>query len=117
MRQDFINKTQNGQIFKCDKCNAIHIEYKNLNFNLSDEQFEHFSEYITKLDGKKWEEKNKNTLFKRKIIIPIGHQSFRVLLNIKELEELKRLFSTKKQKPNLVQNYKTMNLSFTFNLN
>ena len=63
MSKDFINKTQNGQVFKCDKCNLIHIEYKNLNFNFTIKQFDDFADYLSKLDGEEWEEKNKNSKF------------------------------------------------------
>ena len=117
MSDDLINETENGQVFKCSKCNAIHIEYKNLNFNFSEGQFKHFSEYLSKLDGEYWEKKNKDAQFKRKIIIPIGHQSFKILLNNEELEELKQLFSKKRQKNNVIQNYKIFNFNFTHCLN
>jgi len=117
MKKDFINKTQNGQIFKCDKCKAIHIEYKNLNFNFSVEQFDHFADYLTKLDGKYWENKNKNSQFKRKIIIPIGYNSFKVLLTRDELEELKNLFFIKEKPLSVVQQHKIMNMNFTLILN
>ena len=117
MSKNFINKTQNGQVFKCDKCNLIHIEYKNLNFNFSVEQFDHFAEYLTKIDGKFWENKNKTSQFKRKIIIPIGHQSFRVLLSKEELDELKQLFFIKEKPLSVVQQQNIMNMNFTLILN
>ena len=79
MSKDFTNKTQNGQIFKCEKCNLIHIEYKNLNFNFTLKQFNDFTQYLSKLDGKKWEQKNKNSKFKRKILISTGHQNFSLI--------------------------------------
>ncbi len=30
---EILIETQNGKIFKCAKCDAVHVEYKNLNFN------------------------------------------------------------------------------------
>ena len=45
-----IGKTANGKIFKCDKCSAIHVEFKNMGFNLSEKQFPSFAESILDLD-------------------------------------------------------------------
>jgi hypothetical protein len=117
MLNTIINRTQNGQVFRCSKCKAIHIEYKNLNFNFSVKQFDHFADYLTKLDGKYWENKNKNSQFKRKIIVPIGHQSFRVLLSKEELDELKQLFFIKEKPLSVVQQQNIMNMNFTLILN
>ena len=112
-----LSKTQNGQVFKCDKCKAIHIEYKNLNFNFSAKQYKHFADYILNLDGEEWEYKNRNGHYGRKIIIPIGNKSFNILLNAEELEELKQLFSTKKQEYIVSESINIMNLNFTNFLN
>ena len=119
-----INKTINGQIFKCDSCEAIHIEYKNLCFNFSIQQFDDFADYISKLDGGKWENKNKNTPYKRKIIISIGHKSVNILLNNEELQELNNLFNRigKQKQPLEIQNRlvlssQRINMNFTQFLN
>ena len=88
-----INKTQNGQIFKCNMCDKIHVEYKNLCFNLTIKQFDNFADYMSKLDGDKWENSNKNLQYKRKIIIPIGLKSFQIILNKEELLELNNLLN------------------------
>jgi len=114
MSSTIINRTQNGQVFRCSKCKAIHIEYKNLNFNFTDRQFSEFAEYINSLDGEKWEEINQNSQFKRKIIIPTGNQIFRVLLSNEELNELKKLFFIK-EKP--FEKYKLINFNFKTVLN
>ena len=88
-----INQTENGKIFRCPGCNKIHIEYKNLNFNFSDKEYIHFSNYFKKLDGQYWEKMNLNMPYRRKIIVPIGHENVNILLNNTELQELKRLLS------------------------
>ena len=43
-----IRETKNGKVFTCK---AIHVEYKNVSFNLSNIQFQDFSKYLNKLDG------------------------------------------------------------------
>lgn len=119
-----INKTVNGQIFKCDSCEAIHIEYKNLSFNFSIHQFDSFADFLSKLDGNKWEIKNKNSSFKRKIIIPTGNRSFNVLLNNEELQELNNLFNRIGNQPQpfkvekrVVCSTQIVNMNFTQFLN
>jgi hypothetical protein len=90
----FIGKTVNGKVFKCDKCTAIHLEFKNLNFNFSEKQFLYFVKTIQELDGNEWEERNKHSVYSRKIMIPIGHKNFTILLNNQELNELNDLITT-----------------------
>ncbi len=92
-----IGKTTNGKIFKCPKCNAIHIEYKNLNFNLSEQEFERFSRYIHSLDGKEWEARNAGSGFSRKILVPVGSGYFNAMFNNEELEEFKELLRFQKK--------------------
>lgn len=89
---EIMSKTKNGQVYICNKCSKIHIEFGNLNFNFSQKEFDDFADYILTLDGNYWKEENKDTPFARKIFIPIGHKNFNVLLSSKELEEMKSLF-------------------------
>lgn len=94
-----ISKSENGKVFKCSTCKLIHFEYKNLNFNFSQKEYDHFSNYFINLSGEYWEITNANSSFKRKIIIPAGTDNFNILLNNEELKELQDLF--------LNNNYKT----------
>jgi len=87
------NKTKNGKVFICSNCNEIHIEYKNFNFN--ENEYKYFSNYFLKLWSEEWEHKNKYTFYNRKIIIPIGHKNFNMILNSEELIELKQLLGSK----------------------
>lgn len=111
------NETENGKVFKCSKCNAIHIEFNNLNFNFSEKQYKHFVDYILKLDADEWEYKNRNSHYRRKILIPIGHSNVNVLLNKKELQELKYLFSNVEQNKSVMEYRKIMNMEFKNFLN
>lgn len=87
-----INKTDFGLVFKCYHCRKIHIEFGNLNFNLSEEEFNFFSEYLEKLDGDYWECRNATSIFTKKIRIPLsGSQAFCILLDKEELKQLKEL--------------------------
>ena len=89
----YINQTKNGSLYVCPKCDKIHIEFNNLNFNFSNKEYTAFVRYISNLNGAFWEKENSNTNYKRKIIIPIGNDNFNIVLNNGELEELKLLFT------------------------
>lgn len=95
---NIIKETMNGRIFKCNKCNAIHLEYKNLNFNFSEKDFNNFIKYFQEIDADFCEKTNSNSEFKRKIILPIGHQNFNILFDKNEFKEFKELLIQKEQK-------------------
>ncbi len=58
IRPIIIQKTNNGKVFKCFKCNLIHVEFKNINLNFTDSQYKYFVEYIMKINGEEWESRN-----------------------------------------------------------
>lgn len=86
-----INKTRLGQVFRCDKCKKIHIEFNNFNLNFSEEEYKRFAKYILELDGQYWAEMNANAPYRRKIRIPIGSSPICLMLNLEELFELRKL--------------------------
>ena len=88
-----IRQTDHGKVFKCSKCNLMHVEFKNLNFNFTTAQYDHFASYIENLDGSEWEGLNKDSNYSRKIMIPIGHQNFNIILNVDELDEFNNLLN------------------------
>jgi hypothetical protein len=88
-----INQTKNGRIFRCASCDKIHIEFNNINFNFNDKEYIHFANYFKGLDGEYWELVNTNANYRRKIIVPVGHNNMNFLLNQEELEELKELLA------------------------
>lgn len=112
-----IQKTNNGKIFKCFKCNLIHIEFKNINFNFTDSQYKHFVEYIMKVNGKEWEYRNRDTSYSRKILIPIGYQNINILFNNEELIEFKCLLDMYQLNSNYTQHFKTFQGDFLIYLN
>jgi hypothetical protein len=93
-----LSQTVNGKIFRCQTCDKIHIEYKNLNFTFSDDEFTFFRDYFLKLDPEKWVKVNRNTIYCRKIMVPIGHNNFMAMFHAPEVYELKALFRNIKKK-------------------
>lgn len=106
-----MNKTTNGKVFKCANCDKIHLEYKNLSFSFTNNEFEFFKNYIISIDGDKWESRNSNSFFDRKIHISIKHESFNIILHNYELEELRCLLDIKKE---IKSNFKYLNLQDIF---
>lgn len=86
-----INKTANGLVFRCSQCHKIHIEFNNLNFNFSENEYKRFTEYIHQLDGEYWAEMNAGSPYRRKIRIPIAGTPLCVMLTIEELYALRNL--------------------------
>lgn len=110
---ELIRKSANGKVFRCDRCNNIHVEYKNLSFNLNEKQYRDFVNKLLELDGKEWEERNKDSYYTRKIIIPTGNKSIRLLLDNQELSELKDLLTNNTDTHPVFTKYFTNKTSFT----
>lgn len=95
-----ISKTSNGRIYICSSCANIHIEYKNLSFSFTKEEYDSFKKYFSTIDGEYWESRNKDSFHDRKIQIPIGHKNFKIAMNSIEVYELKVLLSDEKSGEN-----------------
>lgn len=102
---NLINKTKNGIVYKCKGCNTYHLQFNNLSFNFSDEEYFYFSTYVQQIDITYYENTICNSLQNRIIQLPIGHKSLKISLSVSELHELKALF-----KHNIRNNYKTLTL-------
>lgn len=94
---DIISKTNNGLVFKCRKCNNYQVQFNNLSFSFSDEEYFYFSNYISQVDEGYYKHHYTNDICNRIIQLPIGHKSLMISLSIEELEELKSLFSHKRK--------------------
>lgn len=92
--KQIINKTLYGTVFTCSRCEKIHVEFNNINFNFTEKEYRQFVRYLNELDGSYWEEKNKNSLFRRKIRIPFSGTSLCLMLNSEELSSLRSLLAS-----------------------
>lgn len=110
-------KIANGKFFKCSQCEAIHIEYKNLNFNFKESELWKFVNYINSIEGTEWENKNRYSIFSKKIIFPVGSGNFNVLLTKEEIEEFKCMLNFQKDNSSFYKTIKAGQLEFTSNLN
>jgi hypothetical protein len=86
-----MKQTINGKVFVCNSCNKFHVEYKNLQFTFSESEYRFFVDYFTKIDTAYWETINKNSIYQKKIMVPIGHHNFTMMFDCFEIVELREL--------------------------
>lgn len=96
-KKKILSSTLNGKVMKCESCNRYHIEYNNLLFTFTSSEFQYFRKYFLELDAEYWGNKNVNSGYSRKIIIPVGHKNVSAIFNKEEINELKALFTAKKK--------------------
>lgn len=112
-----IKQTKNGKVFKCSKCNLLHVEFKNLNFNFTPAQYKQFAVYIQNLDGAECEDMNRDSSYLRKIMIHIGHQNFNIMFKVDELTEFNSLLNLEQTSIHYKKYYKNTDFDFYFFLN
>ncbi|MFV0565920.1 MAG: DUF6686 family protein [Flavobacteriaceae bacterium] len=88
-------KSNRGELSICLSCNIYHLEFNNLYFEFSTEEFVHFKTYILSVDCMYWECAYAETCFKRKIPIPSVQKNLILLFSRQEIEELKALVMEK----------------------
>lgn len=108
-----LSTTAHGKVIKCLSCKSYHIEFNNLLFTFSKDEFLHFRTYFLALDANYWEAKNTNSVYRRKIMIPVGHKNITALFNLAEIEELKLLFNPKKDTNHYASSIKLATISKT----
>lgn len=91
-----INETSHGKVFKCSTCHKYHVEYKNINFNFSEEQLEQFIDYLGTFDFEDSIEVNKESPYHRKIMLSVKHLYCNLLFHKHEILELYDLLTHEK---------------------
>ena len=97
---DIIRTSPNGQLSYCGNCKIYLLEFGNLFFRFTTEEFLYFKNYIRKTDGLYYESINKNLPNIRKIFLRMPVNSFFCCLHSEELDELKYLISVHKKYTN-----------------
>jgi len=109
-----INKTPYGKVFICDSCNQIHLEFLNIQINFNQDEYENFLVFISNLDVDKWEKRNANNQFNRKIFISFKNSKISLALYKHEFEFLKNLLLKNLEKIQLTQHIKIKNFDITY---
>lgn len=91
-----LNRTSNGLLIFCPRSDMYQLSFNNLTFNLSGLEMSTFSNYLIKIDSDYWENEYRNSVYEKKIPIPTLQSNFIIMLNRKELDELRRLVDLNK---------------------
>lgn len=86
-----LNRTSNGILIFCKDRDMYQLLFNNLTFDLSGIEMTSFANYIDQIDIDYWEREYKYSIYEKKIPISTLQSNFIILLNRKELEELRFL--------------------------
>lgn len=116
-KKKILRQTENGKVIKSYTCNQYHIEFNNLHFTFSKDEFTHFRNYFLELDIQYWEALNAESIYKRKIMVPVGHKNVTTMFQASEVLELRRLFSASVEKPEYAPslNFKAIGSNLVWN--
>ena len=90
-----IRSSATGQIFVCNQCRKIHLEFGNFSYDFTSETtLNDFLSYLERIDGQHYEELNKTTGYCRKIMVPIPGTGIKMLFTSNELEEIRNLIKS-----------------------
>ncbi|WP_303316829.1 DUF6686 family protein [Flavivirga abyssicola] len=87
-----IAKVTNGELSICEQCNVYHVEFNNIYFEFTPNEFDHFKDYLLNIELDYWEERYSCAKVKRKIPIPSMQKNLVLMFNRQEIKELKLLF-------------------------
>lgn len=86
-----LKQTSNGFISFCRKCSTYQVEFGNLFFRFTEDEFHRFCQYISSIDGEYYQSMNQDMRNARKIFLRMPIEGFYCALYLEELTELKRL--------------------------
>lgn len=87
-----LSSSSQGKVYLCGSCDKIHIEFKNLSFSFNRKEYNQFINYFLKLEPNRWEYLNQDTIYTRKIQVPIAHKNLTLMFCANEIYQLQELF-------------------------
>lgn len=91
MCQKILNRTSNGLLLFCRHRGMYQLLFNNLIFDFSSTEMTSFSNYLDQIDAEYWENEYQHSIYEKKIPIPSLQSNFIIMLNSKELKELRFL--------------------------
>ncbi len=108
-----LKQTENGMLLHLIHCNKYQLNFKNLNFNFSKEEYDSLFNYLKSIDCNYWETEYKNSIYEKKIPIPTPQANFIISIDRFELYEILNLLNFNTIKDNL----KSTDINYPMNLN
>ena len=90
-----IGKVKSGELTVCLKCYHYHLTFNNIFFEFTKKEYIQFKKYIFQLNTEYWNENYPCPKVKKNIPIPTLQGNLVLLFNQQEIEELKKLLSSK----------------------
>ncbi|MGB1391138.1 MAG: DUF6686 family protein [Flavobacteriaceae bacterium] len=90
-----IGKVKSGELTLCTKCHHYHLTFNNIFFEFTKKEYIQFKKYIFQLNTEYWNENYPCPKVKKNISIPTLQGNLVLLFNQQEIEELKKLLSSK----------------------
>lgn len=90
-----IGKVKSGELTVCLKCYHYHLTFNNIFFEFTNKEYIQFKKYIFQLNTEYWNENYPCPKVKKNIPIPTLQGNLVLLFNQQEIEELKKLLSSK----------------------
>ena len=87
-----LHNSTTGQIFICTQCQKIHLEFGHFTIDFTSEaQLKNFLNHLEQVDGPYYEDLNKSTSYRRKVMVPIPETGLKMLFTSNELDEIRNL--------------------------
>ncbi len=87
-------KSANEQAFKCVSCKKIHLEFGHFSVDFPGKKdLQIFLTFLQIIDGPKFEEENNQSIYRRKISVPMEGYGIKLQFTKGELIELQSLIS------------------------
>jgi len=97
-----INRSKNGIMTYCNNSKLFQLLFNNLCFELFEWELETLKEHILSIDIAYWEDRLQCAASNRRIPISVGVKHFIILINKRELKELKNLLDNKPKEVSLL---------------
>ena len=80
-----------GQIFICDTCQMIHLEFGHFSIDFNEEKLKRFLNHLENIDGRFIEVENRLNRYRRKILVAMPHFHLKLMFTNDELREIRSL--------------------------
>ena len=90
---NYLKRTKDGILLFCYHSEMYQLLFKNINFNLTLNELECFSKYISTIDEQYWLLEYRNSIYNKHIPIPSLQENLILLLDLNDLFELRELLN------------------------
>ncbi|MEO9513887.1 MAG: DUF6686 family protein [Flavobacteriaceae bacterium] len=97
-----LKQTKNGMLSFCNQNKLFQLVFNNLCFEFYEWELDAFKAHIAELDADYWEETLSHSIHQRKIPISVNNKFFVILVNKREVDELRKLMNVSSRRVQLI---------------